>query len=78
MTRKRFIESKGAICKNWQWSWSFVKHQESFYNFQGLEERDKESREHIRLIEQENCKLKIFEMKYSCKQKIEKRGLYEI
>jgi len=27
-SRKAFIESKGATCKNWTWSWSFVNHQE--------------------------------------------------
>ncbi|MNJ38954.1 HNH endonuclease [compost metagenome] len=26
--RKAFIESLGATCKNWIWSWSFVNHQE--------------------------------------------------
>lgn len=24
MNRKKFIESKGATCRNWTWSWSFV------------------------------------------------------
>jgi 5-methylcytosine-specific restriction enzyme A len=24
MTRKQFIESQGATCKNWTWSWSFI------------------------------------------------------
>jgi 5-methylcytosine-specific restriction protein A len=24
MNRKQFIESQGATCKNWTWSWSFV------------------------------------------------------
>ncbi|MDR0212268.1 MAG: HNH endonuclease [Pseudomonas putida] len=27
-SRKAFIESLGATCKNWVWSWSFVNHQE--------------------------------------------------
>lgn len=26
--RKAFIQSLGATCKNWTWSWSFVNHQE--------------------------------------------------
>jgi 5-methylcytosine-specific restriction enzyme A len=26
MSRKKFIESQGATCKNWRWSWSFVNH----------------------------------------------------
>jgi 5-methylcytosine-specific restriction enzyme A len=24
MTRQQFIESQGATCKNWMWSWSFI------------------------------------------------------
>jgi len=24
MTRKKFIESNGATCRNWHWSWSFI------------------------------------------------------
>ncbi|GLO12112.1 HNH endonuclease [Pseudomonas putida] len=27
-SRKAFIESLGATCNNWTWSWSFVNHQE--------------------------------------------------
>lgn len=26
MSRKKFIESQGATCQNWRWSWSFVNH----------------------------------------------------
>ncbi len=26
MTRRQFIESNGATCNNWTWSWSFVNH----------------------------------------------------
>ena len=26
MNQKKFIESQGATCKNWYWSWSFVNH----------------------------------------------------
>ena len=33
MTRREFIESVGATCKNWQWSWSFVNHTERFVIF---------------------------------------------
>lgn len=33
MTRKEFIESVGATCQNWQWSWSFVNQSESFVIF---------------------------------------------
>ncbi len=28
MNRKQFIESQGATCKNWTWSWSFVNEKE--------------------------------------------------
>ena len=27
MNRKQFIESNGATCSNWTWSWSFVNHE---------------------------------------------------
>ncbi|MBS1724665.1 MAG: HNH endonuclease [Armatimonadetes bacterium] len=33
MTRKQFIESKGATCKNWTWSWSFINEHERFIIF---------------------------------------------
>jgi 5-methylcytosine-specific restriction protein A len=33
MNRKQFIESFGATCKNWTWSWSFVNHDEKFVIF---------------------------------------------
>ena len=33
MSRKRFIESHGAKCKNWVWSWSFVNCDERFVIF---------------------------------------------
>ena len=32
-SRKQFIESQGATCDNWNWSWSFVNHQERFVIF---------------------------------------------
>lgn len=28
MNRKQFIESQGATCRNWQWSWSFINEKE--------------------------------------------------
>ncbi len=28
MNRKQFIESFGATCDNWNWSWSFVNHKD--------------------------------------------------
>jgi 5-methylcytosine-specific restriction protein A len=33
MNRKQFIESTGATCRNWTWSWSFVNHTEKFVIF---------------------------------------------
>ena len=26
MNRKQFIQSQGATCNNWNWSWSFISH----------------------------------------------------
>lgn len=33
MNRKKFIESHGATCENWQWSWSFVNKKKKFVIF---------------------------------------------
>ncbi|MBZ9604262.1 HNH endonuclease [Phyllobacterium chamaecytisi] len=33
MNRKQFIQSHGASCKNWTWSWSFVNHDDRFVIF---------------------------------------------
>ncbi len=33
MTRRQFVESHGATCRNWQWSWSFVNEKERFVIF---------------------------------------------
>lgn len=33
MNRREFIESRGASCKNWRWSWSFVNESERFVIF---------------------------------------------
>ena len=33
MSRKKFIESFGATCDNWTWSWSFVNEKEKFVIF---------------------------------------------
>lgn len=33
MNRKTFIESHGATCKNWYWSWSFVNEEEKLVIF---------------------------------------------
>ena len=84
-SRKKFIESIGATCKNWQWSWSFIneqnrsiifgewtnRHNEGPNNlifsqeweFKNGSKRNKgyaQSKEHIRLIEEEGFKLLTF------------------
>lgn len=89
MNRKQFIESQGATCRNWTWSWSFVNQQKRFIIF-GAWDRNtdgntslilseewqvsrrgrkqpayEQSREHIKLIEEEGYKLMTFPMKYS-------------
>ena len=33
MTRRQFIESNGATCKNWNWSWSFINEKEKIIIF---------------------------------------------
>lgn len=38
MNRKQFIQSKGATCANWTWSWSFVNHDERFVIFGAWED----------------------------------------
>jgi 5-methylcytosine-specific restriction protein A len=32
-SRREFIDSIGATCRNWQWSWSFVNHDKRFVVF---------------------------------------------
>jgi 5-methylcytosine-specific restriction protein A len=86
MNRKQFIESQGATCKNWTWSWSFINEPEKFIIFGAWDVYDNgnstqifsegwvrsqrgskslgypQSREHIRLIEEEGYQLKTFPM----------------
>jgi len=88
MSRKQFIESQGATCKNWTWSWSFINEPEKFIIFGAWDVYDDgnmtlilsesweisrkgsrqpgypQSREHIRLIEEEGYQLKTFPMEY--------------
>lgn len=78
-SRKKFIESVGATCANWQWSWSFINQKDKFIifgewdaNADGLifsedwkGNGSKQSREHIRLVEEEGYSLKTFPMEYS-------------
>lgn len=79
MNRKQFIESVGATCKNWNWSWSFVNHEEKFIVFglwdvhqDGLildedwsEPGKGQSIEHIRLVLEKGYQLKIFPMEHT-------------
>lgn len=89
MNRKQFIESLGATCKNWNWSWSFINEDGKMVIFGAWDiyEEDNvslilseswainrkgrksngypQSREHIRLIEEEGYRLYTFPMKYS-------------
>lgn len=89
MNRKQFIQSQGATCKNWTWSWSFINKAEKFIIFGVFDIHDggnmarilsedweishrgnrqpgySQSREHVRLIEEEGYKLKTFPMKYT-------------
>lgn len=93
MSRKKFIESQGATCDNFNWSWSFVnaaartiifgawdKHTvdgrtEIFGDdWQFKENGNKrpafnQSREHIRLIEEEGYQLHTYPIIYSDKKK---------
>jgi 5-methylcytosine-specific restriction enzyme A len=88
MSRKQFIESHGATCKNWNWSWSFINETEKFIIFGAWDIHENgnttlifsqdwatsrkggrppgysQSREHIRLIEEEGYQLKTFPMEY--------------
>ncbi len=89
MNRKQFIESQGATCLNWTWSWSFINEKEKVVIFGAwdihtdgntslifsedwkisrrgdIQKGYKQSREHIRLVEEEGYKLKTFPMQYS-------------
>jgi len=89
MNRKQFIESQGATCRNWTWSWSFINEKKKEiifgawdvhtegntslilnedweYSKKGRKQPAYEqSREHIRLVEEEGYKLKTFTIKYS-------------
>ncbi len=89
MSRRQFIESQGATCRNWTWSWSFINEKDKIIIFGAwdlhtegntaliLSEDWKtnetgrkqpaydQSREHIRLIEEEGYRLKTFPIIYS-------------
>ncbi len=84
-SRKKFIESLGGVCSNWNWSWSFVNHDEKkvFYGaWQDFCVEDRalifseswktkygkkraswpESRENLRLVEEEGYSLNVYTM----------------
>lgn len=89
MNRKQFIESHGATCSNWTWSWSFVNHTEKFVIFGAWDMHNDgskaqilsegwaisrkgrrqpayaQSREHIRLIEENGYRLMTFPMQHA-------------
>ena len=88
MNRKQFIESQGATCKNWTWSWSFINESKRLIIFGAWDRYTNgkiamilsedwaerrghkqagydQSREHIRLIEEEGYRLKTFPMQRS-------------
>ncbi|PSW09229.1 HNH endonuclease [Photobacterium rosenbergii] len=89
MSRKKFILSHGATCKNWTWSWSFINDEQKIIIFGAwdrytdgnttlilsedwsIDTRGKkalgydQSREHIRLIEEEGYQLMTFPLIYS-------------
>jgi 5-methylcytosine-specific restriction protein A len=88
-SRKQFVESQGATCQNWTWSWSFVNHAKKIvifgawdvnttgntslilseswrHNQKGQKNAAyNQSREHIRLIEEEGYLLQTFPIIYS-------------
>lgn len=89
MSRKKFIESQGATCKNWTWSWSFINEKKKVIIFGAWDTNTEgntslilsdtwrlsgrgrkqpayeQSREHIRLIEEEGYELQTFPLIYS-------------
>lgn len=89
MSRKKFIESQGATCRNWNWSWSFINKDKKIIIFGAWDTNTdgdtslilsdawqvsgrgrkqpayEQSREHIRLIEEESYELYTFPLIYS-------------
>ena len=89
MSRKKFIESQGATCRNWTWSWSFINEAKKVVIFGAWDTNTdgdtslilsdtwkvsgrgrkqpayEQSREHIRLIEEEGYELQTFPLIYS-------------
>ncbi len=43
MNRKQFVQSVGATCNNWTWSWSFINEEEKFVLFGAWKGLEKEN-----------------------------------
>jgi 5-methylcytosine-specific restriction protein A len=91
-SRKAFIESHGATCRNWTWSWSFVNESQRIVIFGAWDRFSsgnrslildeawattsagrrssayRQSREHVRLVEEAGYSLLTFPLKYSTKR----------
>lgn len=100
ISRRKFIESLGATCANWTWSWSFVNHDRRLVIFgawdaystpegdlimsenwrfnERLQKQNSgysQSREHLRLIEEEGYSLATFPMEMkNAKKHVENDG----
>lgn len=62
MSRKQFIQSLGATCDNWTWSWSFVNHDEKFVVFGAWD------------IHEDSIRCKILEPSWQIKKNGKKNG----
>ena len=47
MSRKQFIESHGATCRNWTWSWSFINEKDKTIIFVAWDRRTQGNTCHI-------------------------------
>jgi 5-methylcytosine-specific restriction protein A len=89
MNRKKYIQSQGGTCNNWQYAWSFINSKDKVIIFGAWDSNTKQSaslifsenwkidhnghkrkayqqsKEHIRLIEEEGYKLKTFPLIFS-------------
>lgn len=59
MNRKHFIQSRGATCRNWTWSWSFINHDDQMVIFGAWDvERDQERAVILREAWEYNARLR--------------------
>lgn len=59
MNRKQFIQSRGATCRNWTWSWSFINHDDQMVIFGAWDvERDQERAVILREAWEYNARLR--------------------